>query len=386
MFRGPLATEDASRVNADLCRGAIATAMPTTPGKVRHDEERSAAKDGRPITAPSATELNDAAAACEFPLWIWTPPDGIISILNPAAETLVGLPRDQVVGHHVTEFLSPTQFVEVAMSALASGALKATLTKREVRTRDATGRPGSGVPVWIWTRGIEVTDGPRSAVSLVMPAADVGRLGTDPGRPWRHLADVVVGQTDESWRIVRISSEVTGVLGARPRDLIGTPLRDLLHPDDVDGIGVLEGNDPRLPMRGRLRRPDGDWTEVGLMFAEVDRSERICFALITHPGGDEQPNRIAELEGRLRRIADEVRAARVLDTVNVLPASSDLPLGELSSRQWEILSRLLRGQRVNTIARELYVSPSTVRNHLSSIFRQFGVHSQGELLELLRNS
>jgi DNA-binding CsgD family transcriptional regulator len=32
----------------------------------------------------------------------------------------------------------------------------------------------------------------------------------------------------------------------------------------------------------------------------------------------------------------------------------------------------------------MYLSQSTVRNHLASIFRKVGVHSQPELLEYLR--
>jgi DNA-binding CsgD family transcriptional regulator len=50
----------------------------------------------------------------------------------------------------------------------------------------------------------------------------------------------------------------------------------------------------------------------------------------------------------------------------------------------EILNRILRGERPPTIAQELYLSPSTVRNHLSVIFRKFGVHSQPELIQKLR--
>ena len=63
--------------------------------------------------------------------------------------------------------------------------------------------------------------------------------------------------------------------------------------------------------------------------------------------------------------------------------SSDPGLEALSSRQWEIVTRLLRGERVPRIARAMYLSPSTVRNHLSTIFRKLGVHSQAELIDRL---
>jgi DNA-binding NarL/FixJ family response regulator len=44
----------------------------------------------------------------------------------------------------------------------------------------------------------------------------------------------------------------------------------------------------------------------------------------------------------------------------------------------------LRGERVSTIAADLYLSASTIRNHLSAIFAKAGVHSQTELLALYR--
>jgi two-component system response regulator DevR len=58
----------------------------------------------------------------------------------------------------------------------------------------------------------------------------------------------------------------------------------------------------------------------------------------------------------------------------------------LTSREREILDRLLDGDRVHSIANELFVSQSTVRNHLSSIFKKVGVHSQAELIARLRSS
>ena len=96
-------------------------------------------------------------------------------------------------------------------------------------------------------------------------------------------------------------------------------------------------------------------------------------------------DRVNDLELRLRRIAAEVRAAGVMDSLSRLPRAATGPeLTDLTNRQWEILARMVQGQRVSTIADELYISPSTVRNHLAAIFKKFGVHNQAELVEKLR--
>ena len=64
-------------------------------------------------------------------------------------------------------------------------------------------------------------------------------------------------------------------------------------------------------------------------------------------------------------------------------ASEIAELESLTERQWDVLSRLSRGQRVSTIATELFISQSTVRSYLSEIFKKLNVHSQAELLALL---
>ncbi len=55
----------------------------------------------------------------------------------------------------------------------------------------------------------------------------------------------------------------------------------------------------------------------------------------------------------------------------------------LSPRERAVVEALVRGGRTVTIARELFVSQSTVRSHLSSAFRKLGVSSQAELMERL---
>jgi DNA-binding NarL/FixJ family response regulator len=101
-------------------------------------------------------------------------------------------------------------------------------------------------------------------------------------------------------------------------------------------------------------------------------------------GDAHQQDRTAQLERHLWRIAAEIEASGILQRVGALPDLSRIrQLSELTSRQWEVLSRLMSGERVATIATEMYISQSTVRNHLSMIFERFGVHSQSELLAVL---
>jgi DNA-binding CsgD family transcriptional regulator len=99
------------------------------------------------------------------------------------------------------------------------------------------------------------------------------------------------------------------------------------------------------------------------------------------------PERVANLERRLWRIAREFEGAGVLSNVASVADPYSLPgVAELSPRQWEVLTRLLQGERVPRIAEELFLSQSTVRNHLADMFKKMGVHSQEELLDLFRTS
>ena len=55
-------------------------------------------------------------------------------------------------------------------------------------------------------------------------------------------------------------------------------------------------------------------------------------------------------------------------------------LAELSAREKQILSLLMQNLRGPAIAERLYISQSTVRNHLKAIHRKLGVRSRAELL------
>ena len=102
---------------------------------------------------------------------------------------------------------------------------------------------------------------------------------------------------------------------------------------------------------------------------------------------DANPERRADqLEQHLWRIGVEVRAAGLMPGAGeAVPLGPIKEFGELTTRQREVVVRLAAGERVAEIAREMYLSPSTVRNHLTAVFRIFGVHSQVELIRILKN-
>ena len=62
-----------------------------------------------------------------------------------------------------------------------------------------------------------------------------------------------------------------------------------------------------------------------------------------------------------------------------MPASSD-PFPELTERERLVLDHLAQGMRNADIAAELYLSPKTVSNHLTSIFAKLQVAGRGEAI------
>ncbi|MFP4514331.1 MAG: helix-turn-helix transcriptional regulator [Acidimicrobiales bacterium] len=97
--------------------------------------------------------------------------------------------------------------------------------------------------------------------------------------------------------------------------------------------------------------------------------------------------RLDYLQQRLQAITEETQRASWLLGEDDTTATRETPLQgleRLSPREREVYSLIADGYRVPTIAKRLYVNQSTVRNHLSNVFRKLGVESQAELLELIR--
>ncbi len=198
------------------------------------------------------------------------------------------------------------------------------------------------------------------------------------------------GITDDRGVVTSVSEDIYDVMGVNAGDLIGKPLLRSANMSNawrlLDATPAQTGRNcisMRLDSLGPANAP-----HVRCILTSFVKSSNYGFILIPESELACAPtsDRVADLEKSLWKIASEVRASGIFEHLGSFPDAERFPqLNSLSSRQWEVLSRLLRGQRVSTIAEALFVSESTVRNSLSMIFQKFGVHSQAELLKLLHD-
>jgi DNA-binding CsgD family transcriptional regulator len=194
------------------------------------------------------------------------------------------------------------------------------------------------------------------------PAAGERRVLIPPRSvDWHHLRADATFALDDGWCVVSASSGVASLLGWRDADLLGTPIVELTHPDDLSTMLMSFAltttcSEAAVPLR--LGNGRGSWHPVWALvtMSEVDGDQRFSLRLGDGLGAG---------------------AART-------PAWPEDML-ELTIREAEVVSRLLTGQRVATIAREMFLSPRTIRNHLTAVFRKADVHSQDQLIQLLRN-
>jgi PAS domain S-box-containing protein len=233
-----------------------------------------------------------------------------------------------------------------------------------------------------WVRRIDQP--PDEAASAVIVLVVGGSHDSAVHLPDRHPAQLAVGTTDAEWRVQWVTQDVASVLGYQREELVGTPLLGIVHPDSAADLALAlthahDGNGCAI-VSVRLRRKNGMWSAHEMIVAPRPH-DAAGILFILYPPDVAVPARPLALHDHLLRMADDVQVAALASDGDV-GATTDV----LSSRQWEIVTRLHRGERVPQIAAAMYLSQSTVRNHLTSVFRKFGVHSQSDLLTLLRKA
>jgi len=233
----------------------------------------------------------------------------------------------------------------------------------------------------------------RPVRALVVAAATEGVHKRQPWLTQLDAKDVAFLEVDHSWCLSDMSADSAHLLGWDRSSHRGVPLRDVVHPHDVPFLLltlVRSSVDRRAAAtRLRIRGLDELWTTVRMVVSPLCAHSPARFAAaiwVQHAGEDPESSedRSSRLEGHLWRIAVELQASGVDDRPRSGQAWwSDPRLSLLSKREWEVLRRVVAGQRGPAIASDLFVSQSTVRNHLAAIYRKMGIHSQSELLASL---
>jgi PAS domain S-box-containing protein len=317
------------------------------------------------------------------PVWLLRLEDRRIIEASDALASLLAGGRERFLQRDVTDFIVDPVQARSRLELLASGELDGyRVLRREYRRLDGTGLVVDGYVAAY----PDDADGPL-AIGVILPA-EGSPLGRELPRATTDSDVVVLGTVDDGWRIDRVSADVQKLLGYQAREIIGRSLATLVHVDDLPSLlmalgQALQGSGG-ASTRLQFRTAAGGWQLRRALITPLagPSTQGFGFAFaLTDSVPRNVENRTGELENHLRRIAKEVAATGVLAGLLGSPAVTSLPsLAELSWRELQIVSGLLAAERVPMIARRLFVSESTVRNHLTSVYRKLGVSSQQELL------
>jgi PAS domain S-box-containing protein len=300
-----------------------------------------------------------------------------IVALNDEAARVFGAPAADLVGNDVLPHVDPRDrdAARAAYAAMAAKVIDGYQVQRRIVTPDGEERALS-----VSGRRVDDPDNLYGLWLLVPtsePPAVVGTL-------MMGAAAVVLAVTDHDWQIEYMSADAE-LLGARGSELRGFPLLGLVHPSAAPAFlaAATQAITDQLAVTVviRVRAGDGVWAERACLIAAMCRHQPPRLGIVISAVRSTASDGEGRLDEHLRHVAVEARATRTLDA---LPVLSSLPPGrELSARQTEIVARLVAGERPPEIARSMFLSPSTVRNHLTAIYRKFGVHSQAQLLAAL---
>jgi len=295
--------------------------------------------------------------------------------VNEAASQLFGAPAQELVGTDVASHVHPTerQAVKQAYAALAAHAVDGYQVTRRVVRPD-----GTELTLNVWGRRIETGSGPLGLWVLTSQAEEQAMAASV--RP----SKVVLAITDHDWQLEYVSTDAH-LLGGRGSTLVGTPLLGLVHPsaapEFLAAASRAVANRLAVTVLTRLRVARDRWDFRYCLLVPMCAHDPPRLGVVVTPVPSSLGQAGSVIDPHVQHCALEARATHAL---GALPAVVHHPgSADLSTRQVEILSRLIAGDAAADIARSLYLSPSTVRNHLTAIYRKFAVHSRAELLAAL---
>jgi PAS domain S-box-containing protein len=183
---------------------------------------------------------------------------------------------------------------------------------------------------------------------------------------------------DPAQRIVLWNDAAEVLFGYAARDVLGRPCAQVIRASDRHGCAVcgVECLASRLAQAGqaittrdlRVQAKSGAPVIVSattIVFPERWRRTAILAHLFR------------EISGVAFNGAAAPPAAGASHPTDGAPAPA-AALGQLTPREREVLSLLATGAGTNEIAKRLFISPVTVRNHIRRVLEKLGTHSRLE--------
>jgi len=319
-------------------------------------------------------EILDVVSHSRSPMMVLQVPSYVITAASPGAHELLDPLTEPLVGRSLMYFIEGHP--SGAMPLLAAGRLTAYETLQVLKLSGQRRR------LWISM----LPDIGRAQVALVVfLKEDVTERVCVPLKGDDASSSAVIGSTDAQLLVDRVNSEVYGSLGYRVEEIIGTSLLALIVPestaDVLSALAQMSQHKEVVTLQVGVVGADLGALACQLVLLPLTPAPSCAFALLSD--GSEGPAGARAVADLVKHLAQGIRGA-ITSPAAVSPLRSDIDLGRLSSRELEIVTRLLAGDRVSSIAKLLFLSEGTVRNHLSSVFGKLGVRSQQELIELLR--
>ena len=180
--------------------------------------------------------------------------------------------------------------------------------------------------------------------------------------------------TDPNGNISYVNERAHVLLGASAADSVGLPCHEFIAGHTQAGKAFCELNCPVRflvsmgrevsPFSLRVKNADGQDHGVRLVVIAAHRREHER-PHIVHCIVDE------DREDRVRRYLDRIATRSHTPP----PTSHPVDRFHLTQREKQILQLLVNDRTLHQIADELFLSYSTVRNHVQHILHKLGVHS-----------
>ena len=189
---------------------------------------------------------------------------------------------------------------------------------------------------------------------------------------------------DASGRISAWNKAAAELFGRSEAEVMSVPFHELFHCSDEDGIVCSEHcvvehcvAENRPPVNTDLRlltKAGWLWCNLATFIASDPTSGGRYAIHIVQP---------IEIRKRLEQALSEFVRMHMNGSWNgKLPISTPTPSVNvlLTRRELEVLKNLAKGQTTRTIANELNISSTTVRNHIKHVLAKFGAHTRLEAI------